>query len=208
MPRYKDSARDAALSETRQRLLDAATEEFAQHGYSGANIDRISAAAQCAKGTVYNYFPSKQALMLALIDDIARLHFSFIADQVRLEAEPRRRLERFFEVGIGFVRQYPAQARLITSTLYGPDEAFKQHIARNYLPFFEFVAAEILQPGIAQGIFEAANPLMTASLIMVTYLGCCAQMDTEGQVGINAGQVADYVLRSLRPIKQIRKKVG
>jgi AcrR family transcriptional regulator len=204
MPRYKSSNREAALTETRRRLLDAAAEEFAQHGYDGANVNNISLAAGFAKGTIYNYFPSKQALMLALIDHIARLHFDFIAEQVRLEQEPRRRLERFCQAGIDFVGQYPAQARLITTTLYGPDEAFKQHIYQNYRPFFELVAAEILQPGVAQDIFEVTNLPMTASLIMVTYLGCCAQMNDQNQVWLDAGQVADFVLRALRPAKPTR----
>jgi AcrR family transcriptional regulator len=199
MPRYKSSDREYALNQTRQRLLEAAAEEFARHGYDGANVNSISLAAGFAKGTIYNYFPSKQALMLALIDDIARLNFDFVAEPVRLEQEPYRRLERFFEAGIAFVRQYPSKARLITTSVYGADETFKQHIYQNYLPFFELVAADILQPGIAQGIFEAANLSATANLIMVTYLGCCAQMNTENQVGLDAKQVADFVLHALRP---------
>jgi AcrR family transcriptional regulator len=199
MPRYKSSNREIAHTETRQRLLEAAAIEISQHGYEGANVNGISLAAGFAKGTVYNYFPSKRALMLALIDDIALLHFDIVAEQVRLEQAPRRRLERFFEAGIEFVRQYPAKARLITATVYGPDEPFKQYIYQNYRPFFELVSAEILQPGICQGLLQAANVPATASLIMVTYLGCCAQMNNEGLVWLDARLVADFVLRALRP---------
>ncbi len=198
MPRYKGSKREDAIAETHQKLLDAAAEEFARHGYEGANVNSLSTAAGFAKGTIYNYFPSKQALMLALIDDIARLHLHFIAEQVQLEQEPRRRLERFFDAGIDFVRRYPAQARLITTTVYGPDETFKRRIYQNYLPFFDLISTEILQPGIAQGLFEAANVPATASLIMVTYLGCCAQMNTENQVWLDARLVSDFILRALR----------
>ena len=50
MPRHKDAERDAVMSETRRLLLDAATAEFAQEGYNGANINRISRAAGFAKG--------------------------------------------------------------------------------------------------------------------------------------------------------------
>ncbi len=206
MPRYKASDRENALTETRQKLLEAAAEEFARHGYDGANVNSISLAAGFAKGTVYNYFPTKHALMLALINGIARLHFTIVADPVRLEAEPRRRIERFFEAGIGFVRQYPAKAQLITTTLYGPDETFKQHIYQNYRPFFDLVSAEILHPGIEQGIFESANLSATVSLIMITYLGCCAQMNAENQVWIDARQVADFILRALRPTEKLDER--
>jgi AcrR family transcriptional regulator len=203
MARYKSVEREKAVSETRQRLLEAATGEFARHGFDNANVSSISLAAGLAKGTVYNYFPSKQELLLALIDDIARRHFQFVAEPVRLEINERR-LECFFEAGINFVQQYRAQAQLITGLLYGPDEVFKQQLYRAYLPFFDLVSTEILQPGIAQGLFEVANlPAMT-SLIMITYLGCCAQMNAEGMNWLNAAMVSDFVRRSLRPAQSIR----
>ena len=49
MPRPKQSERDEILSDTRQRLLAAATESFARQGYAGANVDAISRAAGFAK---------------------------------------------------------------------------------------------------------------------------------------------------------------
>lgn len=57
---------EQAKGRNRVRLLEAAAEEFAVHGLAGANINRISVAAGLAKGTVYNYFPSKEELFLAV----------------------------------------------------------------------------------------------------------------------------------------------
>ena len=54
---------------TRARLLAAAAEEFGRVGLDGANIDAISIAAGFAKGTIYNYFPSKEALFLAVVEE-------------------------------------------------------------------------------------------------------------------------------------------
>ena len=56
MPRPPKNTREQVLNQTRQQLLQAAAEEFAGRGYSGANINRISLAAGFAKGTIYNYF--------------------------------------------------------------------------------------------------------------------------------------------------------
>lgn len=47
---------------TRQRILDAATAEFAQHGISGARVDRIASAAATNKAQLYAYFGSKDQL--------------------------------------------------------------------------------------------------------------------------------------------------
>jgi AcrR family transcriptional regulator len=52
---------------TRQRILDAATDEFAQRGIAGARIDRITVAANTNKAQLYGYFDSKEGLFDAVI---------------------------------------------------------------------------------------------------------------------------------------------
>ena len=47
------------------RLVVAAREAFAQHGYAGVNVADICSAADVAKGTFYRYFDSKEAVFLA-----------------------------------------------------------------------------------------------------------------------------------------------
>lgn len=66
MPELPTTPRGTA---TRQRMLDAATEEFAQHGIAGARIDRITAAARTNKAQLYAYFGSKDGLFDAVIAD-------------------------------------------------------------------------------------------------------------------------------------------
>jgi len=59
------AARDSAA--TKERLLDAATEEFASHGIAGARVDRIATAAQANKQLIYAYFGSKEQLFDAVL---------------------------------------------------------------------------------------------------------------------------------------------
>ena len=47
---------------TRDRILTAATDEFAQYGIAGARIDRIAGRAKTSKERLYAYFRSKQQL--------------------------------------------------------------------------------------------------------------------------------------------------
>ena len=57
---------------TRARLLAAAAEEFSRAGLERASIDAISLAAGYGKGTIYNYFPSKEgALELVCLQGVA-----------------------------------------------------------------------------------------------------------------------------------------
>ncbi|MGI5218416.1 TetR family transcriptional regulator [Nocardia sp. CA-290969] len=57
------TARGAA---TRERILDAATREFAAHGIAGARIERIVADARTNKAQLYGYFGSKEGLFDAI----------------------------------------------------------------------------------------------------------------------------------------------
>jgi AcrR family transcriptional regulator len=59
---------------TKQRLLEAATTEFAAYGFAGARVDRIARAADANKQAIYAYFESKERLFGAVYDEmVARL---------------------------------------------------------------------------------------------------------------------------------------
>ncbi|AXB42425.1 TetR family transcriptional regulator [Amycolatopsis albispora] len=57
------TARGAA---TKQRIIDVATREFAEHGIAGARVERIVAAARTNKAQLYGYFGSKEGLFDAI----------------------------------------------------------------------------------------------------------------------------------------------
>ena len=58
--------RDPARS--REDILDAATEEFAEKGLSGARIDAIALRTSTSKRMIYYYFGSKQALYRSVLE--------------------------------------------------------------------------------------------------------------------------------------------
>ena len=53
---------------TRVRILVAAVAEFAEHGYSGARVDRIAGKANANKSMIYSYFGNKEELFDSVID--------------------------------------------------------------------------------------------------------------------------------------------
>ena len=198
MPRHKDAERNQVMSETRRLLLDAATAEFAREGYDGANINRISSTAGFAKGTIYNYFPSKRALMLELIDVIATSHHQFMADQVRQEDDVARRLERFFRAGSEWIIHNLPQGRVMLTMLNGPDAEFKLRMWQGYQPMHQLIIEDILAPGMEQGVFRLEDPAPTAGLLMTLYLGIGTTVDEEGRSWLAPEWVAEFVLAGLR----------
>ena len=53
---------------TRAEILDAATHEFAEHGYSGARVDEIAERTRTTKRMLYYYFGSKEGLFVAVLE--------------------------------------------------------------------------------------------------------------------------------------------
>lgn len=54
--------------QTRRRILDAATREFASKGYAGARVDAIARASRANKRMIYQYYGNKEGLYIAVLE--------------------------------------------------------------------------------------------------------------------------------------------
>ncbi len=63
--------------QTKRRILQGAKDEFLRQGYTGASMDRIASSLGMSKRTIYQVFPSKEALFREVMD-------SFIASTLEL----------------------------------------------------------------------------------------------------------------------------
>lgn len=54
--------------QTREHLLEAAAQVFAERGFDGASLDQVAAVAGFTKGAVYSNFENKEGLFLALLE--------------------------------------------------------------------------------------------------------------------------------------------
>ena len=62
MPKISEQRREAR----RQEIIEAAQRCFAEYGYEGATVVRLEEATGLSRGAIFNYFPNKQALFVAL----------------------------------------------------------------------------------------------------------------------------------------------
>jgi AcrR family transcriptional regulator len=59
--------RQARAELTRQRILTAAAHVFAEHGYAAGTTNRIAERARVSIGSLYQYYPNKDAILLELL---------------------------------------------------------------------------------------------------------------------------------------------
>jgi AcrR family transcriptional regulator len=76
-------------AETRERLFRAALRLFAEKGFAETTVEDITNAADVGKGTFFNYFPSKEHILIAFSDmQLSKLQAT--VDQMRARPEPMR----------------------------------------------------------------------------------------------------------------------
>jgi AcrR family transcriptional regulator len=79
-------------ADTRERLLAAAAQLFADHGFDAVSVDAVAEAAGRTSGAVYDHFGSKQGLLLALLDQWEQALVTVMAAEFELAAGVSDRL--------------------------------------------------------------------------------------------------------------------
>lgn len=79
----------------REMILDVATEIFLQEGYASASMSVIAARLGGSKGTLYNYFKSKEELFTAYVQRNCEFHRGQIGELLKEEGEARAVLANF-----------------------------------------------------------------------------------------------------------------
>lgn len=122
--------RTARGQETKRRILEAAEKVFAEHGYQGASVSKITTAAGVGQGTFYLYYPTKHEVFVELVDDLnqrVRQAMSTGAQRgtTRLESE-REGFREFFR----FAAEHPAIYRVVREAEFVAPEAMRRHYTR------------------------------------------------------------------------------
>jgi AcrR family transcriptional regulator len=91
--------RDRKKQAVRRRIIEAAEERFVASGLDATTIEEIAAAAEVSVGTVYNYFGSKNALLVAGVEsDTAEMIERGTAILTRPGTNPTKAVQRLFAV--------------------------------------------------------------------------------------------------------------
>jgi AcrR family transcriptional regulator len=119
--------RTARGERTLRKILDAAREEFGDHGFSDSSIVGITQRAGVALGTFYTYFDSKEALFQALVRDMSaqvrdNVGPAFNEGKDALDSE-RRALEAFLR----FAHDHRDIYRIIDESEFVEPAVYREH---------------------------------------------------------------------------------
>jgi AcrR family transcriptional regulator len=79
-------------TDARQRILETASQLFYQQGIRAVGVDTIIAQSEVAKTTLYRYFPSKDDLVVAYLEDRNQRFWTMLEDVVQRSSSPKQQL--------------------------------------------------------------------------------------------------------------------
>lgn len=150
---YAMSLREQKKQTTQQKLVDAASVEFAEVGYAKAHMARISTRAGYGKGTVYNYFPSKYDLLLAVVEHAMRLLTDEIRNEIGDISDPVAKMKRALEVDFCFMVENEALSKVIIREGFAADPQRQVEFLEALAPISELFF-ELLSEGTKASRFR------------------------------------------------------
>ena len=183
--------------ETRDKLLEAAENEFGERGFHEAAISGITQRAGVALGTFYVYFDSKEEIFRALVSHMGHLTRQWIAERIaespdRLTAE-RRGIQAFFE----FVRRHNNLYQIISEAQFVAEDAYREY----YMAFADAYRQNLERAAVDKDIREGDYEVWAWALIgMSVFLGMrFAAWDDSRSSEEMAATVADLISTGMLP---------
>ena len=112
------------------RILDAAGKLFAARGVAGVGMSEIAQAAGCSRATLYRYFDSREALLIAYVQREARAAGTQLAALTGDIPDPRERLLAGVTHALSMVRASPALSAWFGATTLGVRAAESSDVVR------------------------------------------------------------------------------
>jgi TetR/AcrR family transcriptional regulator len=148
--------------ESRAAILQAAAQEFADHGIAGARTDAIAREARVNKALLYYYFKDKETLYGAVLDDAFSGLKATVFRVFDSDLPPREKILAYVGAYFDFVASHQLYPRLMQREMMRAREGRSQHldkIVKNYIEPIFVRLSKVIRQGIAEGEFRVVDPV-------------------------------------------------
>lgn len=191
--------------EKKNRVLDAALEEFGNRSFHQATVGVIVEKADIPKGSFYQYFESKKDLYRHLIEMSQEKKFEFMKGVLEeIESEDVfGRLRKLYRAGFRFAEQNP-QLLAVGQNLMKEDAELREELLGESLASGEDFIIGILKEGVENDEIDPnANLSVTASMIVQYNMKL---VDLFLGTPLNEGEGAEEFLKKIDSMIEVLKK--
>jgi AcrR family transcriptional regulator len=172
-----------------RRIMRASLVHFAARGFGGSNLRDIAGTLGIQAASVYKHFPSKEAILEALVTLGYDVHQAAVTGAaLAAPSTPQDQLAAFMRAHIGLHCTYPRLGAVVHHEWW--------HLAPQAMAGVERQIAQtdgvllgIMQRGVDSGVFTIENPELT--LVAITGLGMSGALWFPWQTDVSAEQVIE-----------------
>jgi AcrR family transcriptional regulator len=113
LKRPRRPADDALPASRREEILNAAAQLFARHGYAETDTQLLADKLGVGKGTLYRYFPSKEALFLAAVDRVMCDLCRTIDESIAAIEDPLDQVAEAIRAYLAYCAEHPECVELL-----------------------------------------------------------------------------------------------
>lgn len=139
----------------RERVLRQAARLFAERGFAATDMSELAERCGVAKGSIYNYFESKEDLYrYVCLDGLERSRRAVYG-----EGEPQGDIydlvRQVFERGMAFAQSHPEYVALYLGAAAGPADRLDDELSRQVESYTADLLKRLIRKGMDQGIVRA-----------------------------------------------------
>lgn len=152
-------------SQTIDRILQAATKEFAEAGFAGARVDEIAKSAGVNKATLYYHIGDKQALYAQVVHHLFGNAVVQFNRNITAAQSPEDNLKAFIQTIAGMVDLHPELAAIMLREQASGGKHFPEMVAQDLAQILG-ILTEILDNGVRSGTFRRTIPFIVHMMII------------------------------------------
>lgn len=126
----------------RAKILEAALEVFAQHGYRGATLDQIAEASGLSKPNILYYFDGKEDIHVTLLGHLMDTWLDPMRE-IDPKGEPLEELLRYVRRKVEMSFEYPRESRLFANEILQGAPRIAPHLEQELRPLVDRTVALI-----------------------------------------------------------------
>lgn len=151
----------------KKRIVLAAMEIFSEKPYHRVTMEEISGRAGVGKGTIYEYFRSKDSLFADVADFGFNMYLSELSSSIKPYKTATEQLRALFSAHLRFVERHVHAARLLSKESRATHPGMKQAV-ESYRKKLVDLLSEIIRLGVDLREFRPADVDLMAQILVGT----------------------------------------
>jgi AcrR family transcriptional regulator len=160
--------RNRRIIRQRKAIMDAAAQLFAKNGYQGTSVKDIATLMDIGESTLYGYFPGKQEILMAILNEQAEMVDSLLAHLNELK--DRESFVNLIDLITEKIVSNLVYNRVLFAEAWLNDRVLKEFVMARWLPVMDLLQIFISEK-TAVGMFRPIDPQLAARMIIATFIG-------------------------------------